>query len=194
MNSKRSSLLFLGGLLLLGLAVQVHSECTEIVSQYFKCKHLKMIKSGSYYKPDPTVPDNKLDDAFYRSQGLQYMGIGQAMDLIRNIYRENAECEDPKFCDCVSNRKRDWTFWVRNSSAIFLKNEIVESTKEILADFVDLYRGDLLPYEEIEWYYGSSETESPTLDRFCIDHEYSFYRIYFYKGQLESCVSYPHVN
>lgn len=192
MNSKKFILSLTLLAICLGIATQVRSECLQLTRQYFECKNLKMVKSAlthkcHYYRPDKSQPNNTLDDSFYQTLGLSDMNFNEAMDMIRGIYQENENCSNPEFCDCVNKRLNGPTFWKQNNSILFLNDTNYQDSLNIVSQFIERYSADIKSDEKIEQIYVRPKNNLPTLNKFCMANEYTFYRACFYNYSIHQC-------
>lgn len=175
------------------------SECRSLVRQYFECQQLKMTKmtdflapNAYYYVPSLEVEDNILTDEFYQTSGIGNMRFGEALAFIKSIYRQVDTSCNTEFCDCVRNRMLGSSYWERNYSSIFLQQNRLDQMQPILLSFNEKYQEDMLSYKDISsWlFYSSARNNLSTLNQFCIDYEYTYYRVYFYDNDLDSCIDY----
>ena len=97
-------------LAIISINKQVDCQCVNLIQQYYQCKYLKMTNNtdlsylkfgiGPAYVPDASIPNNQLNDTFYKGLNLGKMTFDQAMHLFWSIYNETNNCKS-KFCDCV---------------------------------------------------------------------------------------------
>lgn len=169
--------------------VECQSSSFDVTYQYFACKNLKMIKTrdalGQYYYPDPSVPNNSLNESFFISQGLNTMNMNQAMNLFKKIYNESdLKFCTGSFCDCVNLR------FVDNYALIFRNNTIFQQSQPIITSFVSKNQGNLFSFQSRLKYMFSAGPSLPTLAQFSVNYDYTALRISFYNNTF-SCFKEP---
>ena len=201
-------------LVLINIIAEVKSECFELVQQYYECKNLVMIdpnnvtyppspfvfdfsnKPNSYYnnhsktyKPDPSIANNQLNDAFYQSLNLTQMTMDQAMSLFRTIYTEIYDCNSA-FCDCVKTGIiMDYMNGEYNQYSLYFLNEAtLEQMKIILSEFNTKFQSNMKSYSSLQTFFDSkthSNQTLPTLAQFCMKYDYTDERFLYYSGSTD---------
>ena len=170
---------------------QVDCQCANLIQQYYQCKHLKMTNStdpsyltygvGPAYVPDASIRNNTLNDTFYQNLNLGQMTFDQAMQLFWNIYNETNNCNS-KFCDCVSKGLIDQT---TGGTVAFRNATIYPQMKSILLSFINNNKPYMFSYSQ---YYFYATQNLSTLNRFCMNYDYSRNRLAYYSN-TQSCLS-----
>lgn len=180
---------------------EIKSECFELLQQYYECKHLVMINPNndsnsnfppSTYIPNPSIPNNQLNDTFFQSLNLAAMNFDQAMNLFRSIYNETFSCSS-EFCKCVTTGLIDqYTHGKYNRFSLFFRNQTnFEQMKIILLAFLVENQPRLLSNDVLESYFAlftHGNQSLPTLVQFCKLYDYTDDRFYYYDSYSYDCV------
>lgn len=156
----------------------------ELIKQYYECKLLHMITTkdalGKYYIPDPSKPNNTLNDSFYRSLNLTNMTLNEATSFIRNIYTDLNKCtgSSAKLCKCVKSKRFE-----KNYALLFLNNTISSQARPIITGLTNKFRPNLLPLNRLQNFFVNGSS-LPTLLRFCVEFDYTDLRLSFYNNTL----------
>ena len=96
--------------------------------------------SGNVYVPDPEVPNNTLNDAYYRNIGLANMTFNETYAMVARIYDAiGRKCRGPN-CICYNS----YIFHSYDDhSVMFLNVTILEQAKRIVWAFIEKFRGNL---------------------------------------------------
>ena len=171
---------------------QVNGECFRLVQQYYECKHLVMVEqeNNETYIPSTLVPNNILNDAFYKSLNLDEKTFDEAMDLFWQIYDETNNC-NTDFCKCVSTGIINWYKYGReNKFSLYFRNATnYEQMKIIVSEFLEKFESTLKPYSELEMIFKAqthSDQVLPTLAHFCMKYDYTDER-YIYHEEFFDC-------
>lgn len=166
-------------------------SCTNValLYQYHQCKLLKMIPinntmngQGILYIPDPQVPNNTLNDAYFKNNlGLDSKTIDDAFEIMKKIYDEINNCNNLT-CVCIKS-------YVLNDfddySGMFRNFTFMIQAKRIVSAFIEKYKSFILSENEIAnliqsfgLYY------PPTLIRFMAKFDASLQRLFIYKDSV----------
>ena len=169
---------------------QVNGECFELVQQYYECKHLVMVldKNNQTYIPSTLVPNNILNDAFYKNLNLAEKTFDEAMQLFWQIYNET-NCHT-EFCKCLSTGIIDYYKGGKeNKFSLYFRNAInFEQIKIILSDFLERFEPSLKPYSDLEMFFkekAHSNQVLPTLAQFCMKYDYTDERFIYHYDSLD---------
>jgi hypothetical protein len=191
---------FLILLAVLTITTRVKSECFELVQQYYECKNLVMIDPNpkneykiprKAYIPDPSIPNNQLNDTFYQTLNLTQMTIDQAMGLFRTIYNETYNCISA-FCNCTKSEFGEY-FQYR---LYFLNETTFDQVKIILSEFNTKFQSNMKSYSLLQTFFDSkthSNQTLPTLAQFCMNYEYTDERFLYYSNSTD-CFTYDAVS
>lgn len=177
----------------------IFPKCSQLVQQYFECKHLKMIPydinklnnskpsvpvTWKRYIRDPSVANNSLNESFYEEQ-LGDMGFSDGLDLIWQIYEStwlnctnyNKVDEKNELCKCVAfNTFDDWIRIV----ALFRNAKFYSQVKQVMTDFFDNYDIDRDPK-----LYTSADSSVKT---FCNLHFYNYLEFIRTNRRVQTCI------
>lgn len=191
--------------LILSLAVleQVNGQCYDLIKQYYECKYLRMSKQNNSwgdidYRPVKSRNHrhpNKLDDKFYRRQGLAKLDFDESMRLFRKIYDETENCHS-KFCKCVSFKHIDYY----NNYSIWFRNETnYKQVKRIISAFNEKFESKKLSFHDVfnPVIYSARpiepnpffEPQLKTINKFCYHNDYSWARLNYYNYTI-SCYNF----
>ena len=201
----------------LTITTGVKSECFELVQQYYECKNLVMIdpninistyppdmfdasnKPNENYKyppktfiPNPSIPNNQINDTFYQALNLTQMTMDQAMVLIRTIYNEVNNCSSA-FCNCTKTGIiMDYMNGEYNRYSLYFLNETtLDQVKIILSEFNTKFQSNMKSYSSLQTLFDSkthSKQTLPTLAQFCMKYDYTDERFLYYSGSTD-CVT-----
>ena len=205
---------FLILLAVLTIITEVKSECFELVQQYYECKNLIMIDPNNVpkypndyiadpnnlpndnynyppqtYIPDPTKPNNQLNDQFYQSLNLTQMTMNQAMDLIRAIYNETYNCSSV-LCNCTKTGIiMDYMNGEYNRYSLYFLNETtLDQVKIILSEFNTKFQSNMKSYSSLKTFFDSKTHNNqtlPTLAQFCMKYDYTDERFLYYNSSTD---------
>lgn len=171
----------------------VEGECFEVIRQYFECQYLKMVKRTNpstgeiFYERNDKLDQNNLNNSIPAIQNLSRMSFDQGMDFIRRIYLETANCTT-EVCNCTKFGKID----KEGSYSLFFGNaDIFRQSKSIINGLNTKFKSQLMPFESLRGYLGHNHSHLPTLTKFCVDFEYTWVRLKFFK-YANSCYAYNH--
>ena len=186
---------FLILLAVLTITTKVKSECFELVQQYYECKNLVMIDPNpkneykfprKAYIPDPSIPNNQLNDTFYQTLNLTQMTMDQAMGLFRTIYNEIYDCNS-SFCYCTKSVFGIY-YQYNQYSPYFLNETTFEQVKIILSEFNIKFQSNMKSYSSLQTFFDSkthSNQTLPTLAQFCMNYEYTDERFIYYSNSID---------
>ena len=205
---------FLIVLAVVTIITEVKSECFELVQQYYECKNLVMIdpnnvtyppspfvfdasnKPNDNYKyppktyiPNPSIPNNKLSDTFYKNLNLNQMTMDQAMNLFRTIYTEMNNCSSA-FCNCTKTGIiMDYMNGEYNRYSLYILNDTtLDQAKIIMSEFNSKFQSKMKSYSSLQTFFNSkthSNQTLPTLAQFCMKYDYTDERFLYYSGSTD---------
>lgn len=180
-------------LVILTASLSWNVECetaSQLIQQYSECKILTMMLTsdsyyGTYYIPNPTIPNNALNDTYYQSLGLGSMSFVQAMTFIKKIYREVTNCST-SFCNCVRWGPKGLA--LKYYEYFFLTEANFKGVKSILLDFNEKYSNQTqtLARSMLNTYNGQIY---PTITSFLMKYDYSRNKLSYYLLNYEDCAA-----
>ena len=185
MRTKISALVLLSVLSLLCKVEsqnQFNCDTLSIIRQYFECQYLEMYLSSSdwvpYYVRNESIPNNQLDDSFYKSKGLDKMTFDQGMDLIRQIYLDT---QDNSY---LSNCTSKGFIVFCNSANLFRNASNFAGMKTIIAAFNRKYESSLKSLNDSLSVYSNGQAY-PSIVKFLMTNEYTGRKLAFYNRKFD---------
>ena len=168
----------------LGVIIFVVVDCSGVITlkQYSECKNLKMIKTldfsnNTIYKPDPSITNNTLTDAYYQNF-LGNLTWDKAMNLMARIYAERSSknCTS-EFCNCSRTLYDNFD---ADYGVLFRNKDMIEQVKRITRNFVNRFSNAYSDSykSSLDWYI--QRADLPTLSDFAINYEFSMARLMSY--------------
>lgn len=159
--------------------------------QYYECKNLVMAfynysySDYSYYYPNSSIPNNRLNDSFFEARNFANMTLDQGLGLIRTIFQEVRTCRPIDTCNCIKSGFKKLDF---NKAVLFLNETLFAQTKQIVSTFINKFK----PYLNVMKEYSTWDTfysyNLPSLARFASNNDFTTERYYSYNATLRSCL------
>lgn len=162
-----------------------------LTKKYYECKNLVMSYAvfgdplQKNYFPNLTVPNNIINDLYYKERKFDNMTLEQGLDIMREIYLELHKCEPSEPCHCIKSAFR---YFDANRAVLFVNETMYAQTKQIVAVFVESIKNFKIPLEEREDLTPVNPFSFRTLLKFALNSDFTNYRYWMYYANVTMCL------